>query len=167
MFRKAEPKDAEAIGEVRVAAWRAAYQSFMPKEFLMALDPANNLEELKERLSSQNPDFIVSVAEKSGHVVAFSILGKPRYETAAETMELWAVNVLPEYWRMGTGSGLVERAIAHSTLAGFKRLELWCLKGNTPAQEAYKKLGFVETGQERTTSQLTGQALHELQYMKE
>lgn len=80
MLREAEPKDAEAIGKVRVAAWRAAYRTFMPEAFLSALDPANNLSELKERLSNQHSDFIVSVAEKSRDVVAFSIVGKPRYE---------------------------------------------------------------------------------------
>ncbi|WP_027330563.1 GNAT family N-acetyltransferase [Marinimicrobium agarilyticum] len=166
ILRKAEPKDAEAIGKVRVAAWRAAYREFMPANFLGALDPADNLSDLKNRLSNQNVDFTVSVAEERDDVVAFSIVGKPRYETDAETLELWAVNVLPECWRTGIGSGLVERAINYSSRAGFKSTELWCIKGNTPAQEAYKKLGFVESGQERSTSKLAGIVLHELHYVK-
>ncbi|MGD8175313.1 N-acetyltransferase family protein [Marinimicrobium sp. ARAG 43.8] len=166
MLRKAEPRDAEAIGKVRVAAWRAAYQHFMPKEFLKALDPANNLAELKERLSNQSSDFTLSVAEDLRQVVAFSIVGKPRYEAAGKTIELWALNVLPEYWRMGIGSRLVERAITYALDAGFESIELWCIKGNTPAQEAYKKLGFTESGQERSSSQLTGNTLHELHYIK-
>lgn len=166
MLRDAEPRDAEAIGQVRVTAWRAAYQKFMPKEFLTALDPANNLAELKERLSNQSSDFILSVAEEYGHVVAFSIVGKPRYEATAKTIELWAVNVSPEYWRRGIGSGLVKRAITYASRSGFESIELWCLKGNTPAQNAYRKLGFVESGQERSSSQLTGNTLHELHYVK-
>lgn len=129
-------------------------------------DPANNLSELKELLSNQHSDFTVSVAEKSRDVVAFSIVGKPRYEAPAKTMELWAVNVLPGYWRMGIGSALVERAISYCSGAGFEFVELWCIKGNTPAQKAYQKLGFVESGKERSTSQLAGNILHELHYVK-
>ena len=166
MLREAEPKDAEEIGLVRVAAWRAAYQEFMPEQFLDALDATNNLSELKERLSNQNSDFILSVAEEYEQVVAFSIIGKPRYEAPAKAIELWAVNVLPKYWRMGIGSRLVERAIAYSSRSGFESIELWCIKGNTPAQETYKKLGFIESGQERSSSQLTGNTLHELHYVK-
>ena len=166
MLREAEPKDAEGIGQVRVAAWRAAYQQFMPEEFLKALDPAKNIDELEERISRQSSDFIVSVAEENGGVVGFSIVGKPRYEAAATAIELWAVNVLPEYWRLGIGSGLVERAITFASHSGFESIELWCIKGNIPAQEAYKTLGFTESGQERSSSHLTGITLHERHYVK-
>jgi len=166
ILREAEPKDAEAIGRARVAAWRAAYQPLMPKEFLKALDATRNLSELRTRLVNQNSDFTLSVAEECDQVVAFSIIGKPRYEAAPKTLELWAVNVLPEYWRMGIGTSLVERAIAFSYKSGFNSIELWCIKGNAPAHETYKKLGFIESGRERSSSQLTGITLHELHYAK-
>lgn len=165
-FRDAEPKDAEAIGQVRVAAWRAAYQPFMPKEFLKAMDATRNLSELRTRLVNQNSHFTLSVAEECGQVVAFSIIGKPRYEAPPKTIELWAVNVLPEYWRRGIGTSLVKRAIAFSSFSGFNSIELWCIKGNTPAQETYKKLGFIESGRERSSSRLTGITLNELHYAK-
>ncbi|WP_347332890.1 GNAT family N-acetyltransferase [Marinimicrobium locisalis] len=166
MLRKAKPEDAEAIGLVRVSAWRAAYRQFMPQAFLDALNPDANIEELKERLANQSEEFTVFVAERERSVVAFAIVGEPRYRAPARTLELWAVNVLPECWRMGIGSALVERVLQYSAGAGVERLELWCLKGNRPALEAYRKLGFVESGQERSTSQLTGHVLHELHYVK-
>lgn len=166
MLRAAEPKDAEAIGVIRVAAWRAAYQKFMPKDFLAGLNPGQNLAELKERLLVQSPDFNLSVAEEQGEVVAFSIVGKPRYKTTAGAIELWALNVLPEYWRVGIGSSLVERVISDSSVAGFGQIELWCIDGNAPAQKAYEKLGFSQSGQSRASSQLTGHMLRELHYVK-
>jgi RimJ/RimL family protein N-acetyltransferase len=166
MLRAAEPKDAEAIGIIRVAAWRVAYQKFMPEDFLASLNPEQNLAELKERLLVQSLDFNLSVAEEQGEVVAFSIVGKPRYKTTAGTAELWALNVLPEYWRLGIGSSLVERAVSHSSFAGLGKIELWCIEGNLPAQKAYAKLGFSQSGQSRASSQLTGHTLHELHYVK-
>lgn len=166
MLRKAEPKDVEAIGKIRVAAWQAAYREFMPGDFLAALDPKGNLAELRARISYPGPDFMVTVSEERGAVVAFSIVGAPRYQTAANTIELWAVNVLPEYWRGGVGSSLVEKAVKDARQLGFDRIELWCIKGNVSAQSAYEKIGFLKTGRVRSTSHLTGYRLNEVQYAK-
>lgn len=165
-LREAEPEDAAAIGKVRVAAWQAAYQGFMPPEYLANLDSRINLSELSESLSRQSPDFTVSVAQQESEIVAFSILGRPRFATSPDGIELWALNVLPEYWRLGIGSQLVERVGNYATDAGFQRIELWCLEGNTPAQQTYVKLGFTQSGRARSSSQLTGHTLHELHYLK-
>lgn len=138
----------------------------MPEDFLAHLDPTSNLSQLNERLTHQCREFTVSVAEKQGQLVAFSIAGKPRFTTDPAATELWALNVLPGYWRMGIGSGLIERAINYSVLAGFENIELWCIDGNDPAQQAYEKLGFMKSGRARASSQLTGNELHELHYFR-
>ena len=67
---------------------------------------------------------------------------------------------------MGIGTGLIERAITYSSRLGFESIELWCIKGNTPAHGVYRKLGFVGSGQERLSSQLTGNTLYELHYVR-
>lgn len=166
MLRNATPEDAEAIGQIKVAAWRAAYQEFIPADFLAGINPADNLDSLRERLSAQGPEFTISVAETDKKVVAFSIIGKPRYPAALHTMELWALNVIPEYWQLGIGSKLVARAADYSKQHGFDSIELWCISGNRPAQLAYHKAGFVASGQQRSSSQLTGHPIHELHYFK-
>jgi len=166
MLRNTTPSDAEAIENVRIAAWRAAYQAFMPPGFLAGLDPLKNLADLRERLSVQSMDFSVTVASRGPSVVAFSILGKPRYDAPPGSIELWALNVLPDYWRQGFGKTLTEGAIGSANSTGFKSMELWCIQGNTPAQAIYEKSGFTLTGQERISSHLTGSPLHEVLYTK-
>jgi ribosomal protein S18 acetylase RimI-like enzyme len=166
MLRKATPSDAEAIENVRVAAWRAAYQPFIPPEFLAAIETQKNIDDLRERLSVQTMDFSVTVALRGQAVVAFSILGKPRYDAPPGSIELWALNVLPEYWRQGFGKTLTEVAIGSAISGGFSSIELWCIKGNTAAQAIYEKSGFTLTSQERTPSHLTGSPLHEVHYTK-
>jgi hypothetical protein len=66
MLRKATPTDAEAIENVRIAAWRAEYLPFMPPEFLAGLDPLNNIDALREWLTSRNitPAHILCNLEK-------------------------------------------------------------------------------------------------------
>lgn len=166
MLRTGIPNDAEMIEKIRVAAWRVAYRDFMPPEYLSKLNPLQHVADLQKTLSEQSMEFFVSVAEEEGQVVAFSMLGKPRYNTKADSIELWALNVHPEHWRKGIGQTLIKKALAMSAKSGFKALELWCIQGNIPAEIAYRKAGFTASGKERQSSQLTGNLLHELHYIK-
>lgn len=162
--RLALPKDAESIGQIRVKAWQAAYRDFMPLAFLEALDPTANLDHLRANLASATPSFVARVVESEGNVVAFSLLGQPRYEAAAGTLELWAINVLPTHWRSGHGALLVRTALQDASAQQASALELWCIEGNVRARHLYSRCGFIDTGAIRTTTGLTGHPLHEVHY---
>ncbi|MBU4316766.1 MAG: GNAT family N-acetyltransferase [Proteobacteria bacterium] len=166
MLREGIPEDAEAIERIRVSAWQAAYKNFMPKDYLSKLNPLQHVDALREKLSKENIEFSVSVAEENGVVVAFYILGKPRYEADVNCTELWALNVHPDDWRKGIGQSLTERAVNEAARLGFENIELWCIHGNIPAEATYKKAGFVPNGNKRSSSDLTGNMLHELHYTK-
>jgi GNAT superfamily N-acetyltransferase len=165
-IRLATTADASAIGQIRVDAWRAAYQPFMPLEYLEALNPSANLDLLAERLSKPTKEFMVFVAEHEGNTLGFSLIGAPRYPTQELTIELWALNVSPAYWRQGFGRKLVDHSVAESSCLGFSRIELWCIKGNSPAEATYIGCGFTYTAKERTSSVLTGHPLNEILYAK-
>lgn len=124
MLRNGILADAEDIEAIKIAAWRAGYQKFMPADFLAGLDATQNIARLRQRLACQNRDFSVAVAEHEQVVTAFSILGKPRFEAPSTTIELWALNVHPRYSRMGLGLQLIENAIESSQAAGFESIEL-------------------------------------------
>lgn len=165
MLRPARPDDAQAMEELRVAAWRAAYTSFMPSEFLSGLNPADRVAGLAERLSNQSREYWATVAEIRDEVVGFTVLGQPRYEADAKTAELWALYVNPLQWRKGIGGRLLAYALNAAYLNSYRQVELWCLKGNEAAQKAYEKAGFTLSGKERHSSNLIGTPLHELQYV--
>ena len=164
IVRLAAAEDAGAIGRVRVAAWQAAYRGHMPADYLDSLDPAANLDELGAILQSPEPPFRVRVAELDGEVAGFSILGRPRYPAGAGTLELWALNVAPRYWRRGIARALVGQSLDDGKSAGAMTLELWCIPANCAACALYESRGFTPTGQHRTTTALTGHPLHEIAY---
>lgn len=166
-LRQALVNDAEAISRIRVLAWQAAYGNFMPKGFLDALDPLANIDSWREKLTRPIDGWIVSVADVEDSTVAFSVVGAPRYPTSERCTELWALNVHPDFWRLGIGRILINRAVDTAAATGSRRIELWCIHGNLPARAAYEKCGFAPTGQERSSSQLTGQPLHEILYARE
>ncbi|MBK6768070.1 MAG: GNAT family N-acetyltransferase [Ardenticatenales bacterium] len=162
--RAARVADADAVDQIRVAAWRAAYRKFMPSEFLASLDPGQNLEGLRAAISATEPPFQTQVAEDRGTVVAYVMFGAPRYKARPGTLELWALNIKPDCWRQGIGRVLVQEVLAAARSAALTRVELWCISGNVPAVSLYESAGFVLTGESRTTSGLTGYPLHEVAY---
>ncbi|MBK8336944.1 MAG: GNAT family N-acetyltransferase [Sterolibacteriaceae bacterium] len=164
IVRHAAVEDADAIGRVRVAAWQAAYRGHMPGDYLGSLDPRANLDDLRAILKSREPPFLVRVAELGGEVAAFSILGRPRYAAGADTLELWALNVAPRYWRRGIAWALVGQSLDDARSSGALTLELWCIPTNRAARALYESRGFNRTGQHRTTAALTGHPLDEIAY---
>jgi len=163
LIRRAHAVDAERIGETRVRAWQAAYSAFLPSEFLLKLDPNANLDRLRQLIENENPLPIVTVAEVDGIARGFSILGAPRLPASSAALELWALNVHPDYWRTGLATRLVMQITQiHPTTD----IELWCLQGNLPAEALYQRCGFHKTGEERTTQHLTGQPLTECKFVR-
>lgn len=164
LIRAARPEDAEFIGSIRVAAWQAAYRGFMPDAYLASLDPAANLDGLRAALCAEIPPFTLCIAEMEELPMAFSLLGKPRYDTNHSVAELWALNVHPSHWRKGAGQQLVRQALLDAKEQKFASVELWCIRGNLAAEHLYEACGFVSNGQVRTNSSLTGDPLHESGY---
>lgn len=163
-IRCAVPNDAEAIGRIRVNAWRSAYKDLLPPEFLGSLDPGENLDRLGLRLGEQSSSFFVYVAEIDGVLQGFSISGKPRYNVPEQVAELWALNIEPNYWRRGLGFSLLDRSCNEAREHGASSIELWCISGNLRARTLYERYGFQLSGRERTTTGLTGHPIHELCY---
>lgn len=159
-IRIATPQDAEFIGAIRVAAWQAAYRGFLPDAYLASLDPGANLDGLR----ADTVPFTLRVAEVEGQPVAFSILGKPRYEADPSAAELWALNVHPKHWRKGSGQQLVKQALLDAKEQKFASVELWCIQGNLAAQRLYEACGFHLSGEMRTSSFLTRHSLQESAY---
>jgi RimJ/RimL family protein N-acetyltransferase len=164
LIRKARAADAEQIGEARVRAWQAAYSAFLPADFLSKLDPNANLDRLRQLIENENPLPIVTVAEVGGLVRGFSIFGAPRSPASSAALELWALNVHPDYWRNGLATRLVMHIMQAHTATD---IELWCLQGNLAAEALYQRCGFHKTDEERCTQHLTGHPLTECRFVRE
>lgn len=163
LIRAAILEDAESIATIRVAAWQSAYRGFMPDIYLDSLDADANLESLRAILQADSP-VLCRVAEIGGQPIAFSILGKPRYEADESTIELWALNVHPTHWRKGLAQMLVKQVLTDAAEQGFTAVELWCIQGNVAAQLLYETFSFKCDGRIRTSTTLTGHPLLERAY---
>ena len=165
-IRPAAPSDAEVIERIRIEAWRKAYRDILPDKFLDSLDEKSDFKVLEKLLQEQSNEFSVLIAELMNEVSGFAIIGKPRYETGDNVVELHALNVTPQAWGRGLGARLLDQVMRWIEAKGARQVELWCLEENLRARDLYERKGFSNSGRERKSSGLTGHPLREVCYLR-
>jgi phosphoribosylanthranilate isomerase len=140
-LRRATPADAEALGEVHVAAWREAYAGLMPDRVLTRLDPGKRATMWRRTLEQGTR---VNVAQRAGTIVGFASSGAQRDLSVPVRAEIHAIYVRRSAQRQGVGRALMS-AVARDLLAqGYTSALLWVLEANTPARRFYEELGGRE-----------------------
>ena len=148
-IREAEPKDARAIAEVHVRAWRAAYRGQLTDDYLDGLTVEDRLDQHRQSLEQPMAEWRTWVSEEAGGVVAFAVTG-PSQDADADpkTGELYAIYLQPD--RVGTGVGreLFAHAIDDLRARGFRTATLWVLETNERARRFYEVAGWKTDGTE-------------------
>jgi len=80
------------------------------------------------------------VAENNGRIVGY-IIGAIRWHNTAHVL---AIGVDPKYRGCGVGSALMNEITKKFQLKGAKIIRLEVRKSNVPAQNFYRKMGFIE-----------------------
>jgi ribosomal protein S18 acetylase RimI-like enzyme len=162
--RRAGAADAQAIAEVHIAAWRAAYRGLMPDAYLGSLSVAQRTDFWTRTLSRAGPGQIV-VAELDGAMGGFAFFG-PTRDDEPQVAEIYSVNIRPEAWRRGLGRALCEYALREAQARECSAVTLWVLRENQAARRFYEALGYAADGVERVNTGLIGSPLHEMRYRK-
>jgi GNAT superfamily N-acetyltransferase len=163
IIRRAELKDAEAIGRVQVNSWRTTYRGIVPDAFLDTMTYAVYASRWHGRLSDPSNRLVTYVAcEDDGTVFGFASGGVQRIEDMDFDGELYAIYLLQANQRCGAGRLLVQ-AVAQGLVGhGFKSMLVWVLEANEPARRFYERLGGVYAGVQSIT--IGGKELVEVAY---
>ncbi|MGH7938426.1 MAG: GNAT family N-acetyltransferase, partial [Bryobacteraceae bacterium] len=145
LVRPAKRSDAEAIAEVHVATWRAAYRGQVPDAVLDTLDISARSTFWREALSGFHRIF---VAESDSVVVGFCSLipSRDAESDSSAVAEIAALYVLPEHWRCGAGRALCSTVFSAAVTAGFSSIILWVLTTNSLAIRFYEAQAFQRDG---------------------
>lgn len=135
MIRAATVADADAIGEVHVRSWQAAYAGLIPADFLARLSASSRAAAWARRIGDGGR---VLVAEEDGVIAGFAAFGPS---------QLYALYLLPEFWGRGLGRTLHDRAVEEMT--GDSAI-LWVLSTNERAKAFYLRQGWVDDGATQT-----------------
>ena len=134
--------DEEIKGKAYVhwASWHAAYTGLIDHAYLDKLT-LEKCEEIAYRWLTN-----ILVAKDGERVIGFVGAGSYRDRTVADTGEIFALYVLPDYYGTGIGKMLTDAAIA--TFSDYPKVLLWVLKENKRAIRFYEKYGFRPDGEE-------------------
>lgn len=153
MIRPATVADAEAIGEVHVRSWQAAYEGLIPAGFLARLSASSRAAAWARRIGDGSGQ--VLVAEEDGVVAGFAAFGPS---------QLYALYLLPEFWGRGLGRALHDRVVAE--MPGESAV-LWVLATNERAKAFYVRQGWVDDDARQTETIDGGRVtLEEMRYRR-
>lgn len=142
-IRQACSEDVADIASIHVKSWHAAYVGLLPESYI------NNKNSLTEKIKMWqqlivHPNVNVWIAYDVRH----HHLGFIGCFAENNNYEITTLYVLPDYQGLGIGSKLMKTSlqdILDATLNA--RFYLWVLKTNAAAIRFYKKLGFIENGE--------------------
>jgi GNAT superfamily N-acetyltransferase len=142
LVRDAKPDDAEAIAQVSVESWRAAYAGLMPTKFLDGLSVSEEVARWGRRLTRPDPrSRHTSVAIDRDRVVGFVTSG-PDPDAPAVGL-VFLMYSRPDAWGSGVGDALMAAVLRSLRDRGFREAVLWVLEENSRARRFYERSGWT------------------------
>lgn len=143
VVREAIRADAGAVARVQVASWRAAYRGIVPDDFLDGMDEGERERRWQAGIADRPGGQITYLAELGGAGLGFAAVGECRDPDSVDALgELYAIYVIPEYWRRGVGRALHVACLDGLSWGGYERAALWVLRANRQARSFYEDLGW-------------------------
>jgi ribosomal protein S18 acetylase RimI-like enzyme len=167
IFREATQEDVDGLAEVQVLSWKVAYQGKIPTSYLEGMGATQNAKKWIRILQSNTTRTLLA-QKLDKKVIGFVNFGNYRDEDLPKeaVAEIRALYVHPEYWRTGIGKKLAELAIKNCKSSGYKRVALWVLDSNEPAQRFYQSLGFQLDGGVKIDKRIPECELREARFSK-
>lgn len=142
IIRDATPADADAIGRVHVASWRATYAGLLPDAYLVAMSEAGAGQRWRSILAASHLGRrTLVVVEPGGGIVGFGHCGLRRACTLdGFDGEFYALYLLEDAQGHGVGRRLMATMAERLLDIGLQSALVWCLSGN-PSRWFYERLG--------------------------
>lgn len=163
-IRPASTLDAELIGELHRASWRAAYRGIVAEGFLDGITLESRIVRWRQLLSPAESPLSETIVAVDGDIVVGVCRSGPRRQPEAGGIgEVYALHVDPRWWRQGIGTMLLDHTLHRLAGRGFTGAVLWVLRDNWNARHFYEAQGWSATGEEMVDDR-SGYAIPETRY---
>ncbi len=140
--------DEEVLAYIQTESWKAAFRDILSAE---VLERCTNLDKAivmyKGLLERKIGNGYLLKAEGKPHAIAW--WSATREADMPEYAELICIHSLPDKWRKGYGSKLMDRVLKDISEARYRKVMLWVFEKNIRARRFYEKYGFVVNGKEK------------------
>ncbi|KWW99725.1 GCN5-related N-acetyltransferase [Carbonactinospora thermoautotrophica] len=150
--RPARPEDAQAVGQVQLRAWRAAYADVLPAKLLAELTAEALAERWRQAVTERpSPRHHVLVAVEAGQIVGFAAFGPAEDpdRDAAHDGELYTLLVDPAAGRRGHGSRLLAATADLLREDGCRTAVTWVLSTDDVLRRFLTEAGWAPDGSRR------------------
>jgi Acetyltransferases len=141
---RASADDAAAIAHILVKSWQVAYRGVIPDELLDNISVKQRADGWRQHLNTSGEAYLL---RSSG--VAIGLIEISDFRDAIPEFSGWGeipvIYLLPEYFGLGLGGGLMQFALALLAQRGRENVGIWVLEKNTRAIDFYQKHGFVRS----------------------
>jgi ribosomal protein S18 acetylase RimI-like enzyme len=148
--RRATPRDAARIAEIRVASWRHAYRDILPADGLAAMRSEPGVPRWARTASEPPPIGLFVAVGPDDAPVAFSLVGAAREDVDVHpelpTGELWAIYADPGAIGTGAGHAVHDAGVDHLVRQGFRHAVLWVFEDNDSSRRFYERHGWQHDG---------------------
>lgn len=141
-LRSAERGDEKALAYIQTESWKSAFQGILSDEDLIQRTNLQKTEAMYERVLS-NPMIHVSLETVDGEPHCMAAWSRNRGALGETVAELICIHSLPDRWRQGYGSMMMEHVLSQMKEKGFDQVILWVFAQNTRARGFYEKHGFT------------------------
>ena len=143
-IRRVKQGDAEALGAVQTASWKAAFRGILSEEMLEKLtDPQKAAVMYRRLLADGTGNGYIGEINGKAHCIAY--WDKARDADMPQYAEIICIHRLPDNWRKGYGGQMMDRLLADIAQAGFDKVMLWVFTENARARAFYEAKGFCST----------------------
>ena len=147
-IRRAQSGDEETLARIQTESWKAAFAGIVPAELLAQCTNVERAEKMYARLLAERRGngYILELDGKA-HCIAWWDAAKD--DDMPGAAELRCIHSLPDNWRRGYGSRMMERVLADVKAAGYETIVLWVFARNERAIRFYEAHGFTASGKKQ------------------
>jgi ribosomal protein S18 acetylase RimI-like enzyme len=142
-IRKAQPKDAAAIVDVHVTAWRETYAGLLKQDMIEDIATVVNMTKTRNSIMTNRDLSILSlIAEnEAGDVIGFCDGGLARELAEIVDGQIYLLYIQKQHRRIGIGRALMEKMGEHFKTLGAGPIALGVIENNQPARRFFEKMG--------------------------
>ena len=147
-IRRAQSGDEETLARIQTESWKAAFAGIVPAELLAQCTNVERAEKMYARLLAERRGngYILELDGKA-HCIAWWDAAKD--DDMPGAAELRCIHSLPDNWRRGYGSRMMERVLTDIKAAGYETIVLWVFARNERAIRFYEAHGFTASGKKQ------------------
>ena len=143
-IERAKLGDERILAYIQTESWKNAFRDILDRETLEKCTDLDRAVGMYRRLleRSVGNGYILRIDGKP-HGIAWWDAARDGTPGCAEIL---CIHSLPDHWRQGYGSKLMDRVLSDIAEAGYPRVMLWVFADNARARAFYAAKGFTTEG---------------------